>query len=809
MQTSSQPILRDIVLVGGGHSHVVALKAFAMRPIAGVRLTVICTDVDTPYSGMLPGYVAGHYTYDEVHIDLGKLCAFAGARFYKNAVTGIDRAAKKVLCSGRPAVDYDVLSINIGSSPQTRSVLGANEYAVPVKPIAQFNERWLALLARAEAHEAASPPLRIAVVGGGAGGVELLLAMQHRMQQGLSHAAAAKPSFSLLTDGKTILPTHNKSVQAQFARVLQSRGVAVHLNTPITQVSLQDGSQGSLQVGPYQLHSKDQTFAFDEVMWVTQAGGAPWLATTGLALDARGFIEVNDCLQSVNDESVFAAGDIANMVNHRLEKAGVFAVRQGMPLAENLRLAVAGKVLKPYRPQTSWLALISTGNKQAVASRGAVWGALTSLGLGGLNASGALLWRWKDWIDQRFMRKFNVRAEDFAAMATAAPSPFDRLRANGVGVQQSADVKLTSEESLQAISAIAMRCGGCGAKVGATVLSRALGSLNPIDRDDVLIGLHAPDDAAVVRVPAGSAMVHTVDFFRAFIDDPYVFGKVAAQHALGDIFAMGGQAQSATAIATVPPGLEAKVEATLRDMMAGAVEVLNDAGCALVGGHTGEGKELALGFAINGLVDIAADTTSLSTLLPRTMTKGAMKDGDVLILTKPMGTGTLFAALPQGVAKGRWIEAALVSMQQSNRLGAACLLSFGATACTDLTGFGLLGHLVEMTKPSGVDAEIHLSALPLLDGAEECVAAGVTSSLQAANVRLRRAIKNQAAFVNHPRYPLIFDPQTAGGLLASVPANQADACVEELKALGYTRTAKIGRVLAMGDAVEAITLVDF
>jgi selenide, water dikinase len=759
MQTSNQPILRDIVLIGGGHSHVVVLRAFAMKPIAGVRLTVICTDTDTPYSGMLPGYVAGHYTYDEVHIDLGRLCAFAGARFIKAEVTGIDRIAKKVLCKGRPAVDFDVLSINIGSSPQTKNVLGASEYAVPVKPIAQFNERWLALLARYSANPASG--LNIAVVGGGAGGVELLLAMQHRMP---------RAAFSLFTDAAAILPTHNTSVQRRFAQVLAERDVQVHLNSPVTK----------LNAG--QLHSKDQTFSFDDIMWVTQAGGAPWLADTGLTLNSRGFIEVNDCLQTTSDASIFAAGDIANMVNFRLEKAGVFAVRQGMPLAENLRRTVLGKTLKPYRPQRKWLALISTGDKLAVASRGV------------LSFSGAWVWRWKNWIDQRFMRKFNVKTEDFAAMAASPQSSNELL---------STSVKLTSEESLQAISAIAMRCGGCGAKVGATVLSRALGSLNPIDPDDVLIGLHAPDDAAVVRVPAGQAMVHTVDFFRAFIDDPYVFGKIAAQHALGDIFAMGGQAQSATAVATVPPGLETKVEATLRDMMAGAVEVLNDAGCALVGGHTGEGKELALGFAINGLVDIAPDGITL----PRTMTKGAMKAGDVLILTKPMGTGTLFAALPKGVAKGRWIEAALVSMQQSNKLGAACLLAYGATACTDLTGFGLLGHLVEMTKPSGVDAEINLAALPILDGAEECVATGVTSSLQAANVRLRRAIKNQSEFVNHPRYPLIFDPQTAGGLLASVPSNKVDACIAELQQLGYVHTAVIGRVLAMGDAVEAITLV--
>jgi selenide,water dikinase len=362
---------------------------------------------------------------------------------------------------------------------------------------------------------------------------------------------------------------------------------------------------------------------------------------------------------------------------------------------------------------------------------------------------------------------------------------------------------LSAEESLQAISALAMRCGGCGAKVGATVLSRALAELKPVARDDVLIGLDAPDDAAVVRVPPGQAMVHTVDFFRAFIDDPYVFGQVAANHALGDVFAMGGEPQSATAVVTVPPGLESKTEDLLRQMMGGAMEVLNAAGCALVGGHTGEGKELALGFAINGLVD-----DDLHTVLR----KGGLTPGDALILTKPIGTGTLFAAYPQAAQlpmfRGRWVTEALGHMVQSNQAGARILMAHGATACTDLTGFGLLGHLVEMTKPSGVDAELWLSALPVLPGAEECVAAGISSSLAPANVRLRRALRNQEAFVNHPRYPLLFDPQTAGGLLASVPQAQVDACVADLKAAGYTHTAVIGRVLPQGDAVESVGLVE-
>jgi selenide,water dikinase len=217
----------------------------------------------------------------------------------------------------------------------------------------------------------------------------------------------------------------------------------------------------------------------------------------------------------------------------------------------------------------------------------------------------------------------------------------------------------------------------------------------------------------------------------------------------------------------------------------------------LVGGHTGEGSELALGFAINGLIDEN---------LVSVMRKGGMQPGDVLILTKPIGTGTLFAAHARLAAKGRWIDAALQSMVLSNRKGAQCLREFGATACTDLTGFGLLGHLVEMTKPSGVDAEINLGALPLLDGALETVAAGIVSSLQPANVRLRRALRNQEAFAQHPRYPLIFDPQTAGGLLASVPAHRGNACVAALKALGYPHTAIIGRIMTQGEALEPIVL---
>lgn len=756
MQSGGQVVLRDVVLVGGGHSHVGVIKRFGMRPLPGVRLTVICSDTDTPYSGMLPGYVAGHYGYDEVHIDLRRLAEFAGARFYRDEVIGLDRDQRQVLCRHRPPVAYDRLSINIGSMPAVGLVEGAFEHAVPVKPIRRFNERWLALLERVCRYGGRTT---IAVVGAGAGGVELTLAMQYRLRGELQRRGRDPDelSFHLFAAEREILATHNARVRRSFERVLTERGVVVHRAAEV------------VRVDPGRLWTRGgETLAADEVVWVTQAGGAAWLRETGLALDTAGFIEVHASLQTVSDPLIFAAGDCAAMVGRPLEKAGVFAVRQGPVLADNLRRSVLEQPLRLWRAQRRWLALISTGGRYAVASRAA------------MHAEGAWVWRWKDWLDRRFMARFG----DLVPMA-------------GQPRRQRSPVPLAENEALQATSALAMRCGGCAAKLGGTLLSRVLAALRPLERADVLIGLRAPDDAAIVRVPAGKALVHTVDFFRCFIDDPWLFGRIAANHGLGDIFAMGAEAQTATAIVTLPPGLETKIEDTLLQMLSGAIAVLDEAGCALVGGHTGEGSDLALGFAINGLID-----ESLAGILR----KGGMRPGDVLILTKAIGVGTLFAAHARLRARGRWIDQALAVMAQSNGPGARCLREHAATACTDVTGFGLLGHLVEMVRLSRVAGEIVLDDLPVLDGAVETSEAGIVSSLHTANLHSRRYLRDPQQASGHPHYPLLYDPQTAGGLLASIPPESADACLRALRALGYDQAACIGRVLPADEHAEPICL---
>ena len=748
------PVVKDLVLIGGGHSHVAVLKRFGMKPLPGVRLTMITRDVHTPYSGMLPGYIAGHYQFNEIHIDLRLLANFAGARIYHDEAVGIDHENQKIICKDRPPVAFDLLSVNIGSAPHMH-VTGAVEHAMPVKPINNFVAQWEGLLTRLRV---SSSNLNIGCVGAGAGGVEILLAIQHRLRPTLAMVGetAEHIKFHLFTDSNDILMSHNPAVRLRFNKILANRGIEVHKRSKVVGVT-----EGAIEC------ESGCRFVLDEILWVTAAAPAAWLKNdTNLRLDKSGFIAVKDTLVSVSHPNIFAAGDAASVAAYPRPKAGVFAVRQGLPLAENLRRALTGKSLKPFKPQKDFLSLISTGDRYAIGSKwmGAV--------------EGAWVWRLKNWIDFRWIWKYKKLPE----------------------MGETGEVKiaagLADAGAIREISSIAMRCGGCGAKVGTDVLARALQTIDPIKRPDILIGLNEPDDAAVVEVPQGKAMVHTVDFFRAFVDDPYIFGQVAANHALGDIFAMGAEAQSALALASVPFGPEAKVEETLFQMMSGASRVLAEAGTALVGGHTSEASELALGFSINGLVD-----------KDKILRKSGMRPSDKLILTKPLGTGTLFAADMRGEAKGHWIDKALISMINSNKNGSEILFARGANSCTDVTGFGLLGHLVEMAQSSGVDVELKVDSLPLLDGALDCCKRGIFSSLQPQNIRLRRAIRNsENGAHNSELFPLIFDPQTAGGLLASVPEGNATDCINILRNSGYPNASIVGQILPQSNHLEPITL---
>lgn len=722
---STDAITTDVVLVGAGHAHVIALRSFAMRPIPGVRITLITRQVHTPYSGMLPGLISGHYEFDDVHIDTAPLTRLAGARLYQSEVIGIDTDNRRVLCENRPPVPYDVLSIDIGSTPGGASIPGVGEHAIPVKPIDSFLISFDAALERIVKNNGKA---RVGIVGGGAAGVELALALDTRLRADVAAAGgdASALSFTLLAGGSTILPSLASGLRSRLERIMGERGIRVVTDARVTQI---DRPLVQLEGG--------QPVALDEVFWATQAAAAPWLAASGLSLDPHGFIAVDDTLRSISHEGVFAAGDCASMIGRTLPKSGVYAVRQGRYLADNIRRTVQGKALRYYRPQRDALYLVSTGGRHAVGTRN------------GVSFEGGWAWRWKDRIDRAFMRQFS----ELPAM-----DPAGELSA--------------------------MRCGGCGGKVSAPVLSQALGDVVPVERPEVVVGLHARDDAAVVDTGGARYSVHTVDYFRTMIDDPYLFGRIAANHALGDIYAMGAEPLTALAIATLPHGPTAKTQVLLADLMSGANEILADAGCALVGGHTSEGAELALGFSVNGAV-----------ARRELLRKSGCVPGTVLILTKAIGTGTLFAAHMRGRAKARWVMNALDHMGSPSRKAAEILRAHNALAMTDVTGFGLVGHLAQMLEASGAGARIEIDRIAVLDGAIETAAAGELSSLHADNALMRQVIANAGQVERHPKFQLLFDPQTAGGLLCALPKADADRAVDALHAAGYHDAAMIGRVV--------------
>ena len=317
-----------------------------------------------------------------------------------------------------------------------------------------------------------------------------------------------------------------------------------------------------------------------------------------------------------------------------------------------------------------------------------------------------------------------------------------------------------------------MLCGGCGAKVSADVLNQVL-------RDNG-VGVDSLDDAARYEPPPGVTMLHTVDALKSFVEDSYLFARIATEHALSDIYAMGGVPVNALAVISVPQGTPEAVRSTLQQVVAGVRDVLDDASVKLIGGHTTQGAELNVSLAVNGTVEAVLE-------------KRGARPGDHLVLTKPLGTGTLFAADMQYQAKGVWIKNALRVMQQSNQKAGALLKQYGASSCTDVTGFGLAGHLSEMLGSSGYSAGLKLDAIPVLDGAVVTVNR-IKSTLHEGNQRSIGATEMSS----HPTFPLLFDPQTSGGLLAAVAAEDSADLVAELQTAGYESACVIGEILEMG-----------
>ena len=710
MQTSLPE--RDLVLLGLGHTNAHVLRMWRMAPLDGVRLTCISDFSTATYSGMLPGTLAGLYPPGRMTIDLVRLCAAAGARFLQTEVTGLDIEGRQLRCRDRPPVPFDVLSIGIGSVPKVIET-ASDAAVVPIKPMQTFLERLDERLDRL----AGPAPIQIAVVGGGAGGVEIAFCLP-------AHIARRWPDarfqLAVIDGGSEILPGANSRAIRLARRELERRGVELILNRPVGRVS-----EGKLYF------ADGSTRSVDLAIWSAGAAAPPLFAKLGLPRDEQGFLLVRPTLQTAADAPIFVVGDSGTCPEYPRPKAGVYAVRQGPILWQNLQRMLRGEPLVEYRPQQGFLSLMATGDGRAILS------------YKHLAAHGRWCWKVKDYIDSRFMDKF----QDYRPREMAVAPPASPLAQR--------------------------RCAGCGSKVGSSVLSKVLARLDVPASEHVLLGLEAADDAALIR-PTSRPMIATVDFFPAFLDDPYVVGRVAALNAMSDIFALGGRPLAALAMVTVPPGGLRQQEQLLYELLAGGLHELRTAGATLAGGHTIEGDQLTIGFTLLG------DSDS-----PGPRLKSGLRPGDKLLLTKPLGTGILLAAQMRAACRAEWMESLVATMLASNERAAHLAAEFDVGGMTDVTGFGLAGHLLEMLRASRASAKLDLPTVPLLPGVVELVSQGIESTLALANRAAEAEIeRTPVAADSHPpidaAYAALFDPQTSGGLLIGVRPSDVDAFLAQM-----------------------------
>lgn len=695
------PIFKDLVLVGGGHSHALVLRKWAMNPLPGVRITLISPQTMTPYSGMLPGLIAGHYSFAQTHIDLVKLSLWANIRFIQDSVTAIDVENNILQLKNRPALEFDAVSIDIGSTPN-QHIEGSAEFTTPIKPISEFYQRWNLIQQQAQENQIKS----LAVVGGGAGSVEVIMSIAFKLQH-----SPPPLQYHLVTASEDILSGYNRSVINKVKQQLKKYNITIHHSTRVEKLS-----QGII-------HCQDaEPIYVDEIIWCTQAAGSTWLQKSQLECDDAGFMKVRQTLQSLHYDHVFAAGDIANMVADPRPKAGVYAVRQAPVLFDNLRALLLNKSLVEYKPQDGFLSLLALGEKQATGSKYL------------FSFSGSWVWRWKDSIDVKFMQQFH------------------QLPVLSMSVETMINPQLIDDEEKNEQHDPLKRCAACGAKVGADILQQVL---NEVMGD----AYYQPRDA--VQISHNAEIIYqSVDALKAPIQDVWLFGQIAVIHALSDLYAMNLKPESAQVLISLPYASKNVQKRQLKSLLQGISMQLEGLQCRFLGGHTSEASELSVGIVVNGVQQ------------EKTFQKQGLKPGDKLVLSKPLGTGLILAAAMQAECDGEVFNQAITSMLQPNEQPANLLSQLNVQACTDVTGFGLLGHLNELCQASSCAASINLNAIPLLLGVEELVVQNIKSSLYSQNRKALEAQQWPDAITRQARFNVLFDPQTSGGLLAGIPATE-------------------------------------
>ena len=712
----------QLVLAGGGHSHALLLRRWAMRPKQRPKglVTLVSRSSTTLYSGMLPGLIAGLYSHDQVAIDLRRLAEEAGVAFAQAEIQGLDLASQTLQLDGRLPLPFTQLSLDVGaiSRPIADDRSLSADSLVPIKPL----EPALAFL---ESQNGNSPePFH--VVGSGLAGVEVAMALRHRWPTRPIHLLA-----------------RIDRLDRRLARALREAEVHVEYqptDAPAT-TALATMSAGLICSG-------------------SRAPG--WLAASGLPCCSRsGRVLTNNQLQVIEHPELFASGDCGLIDRDRRPPSGVWAVRAAIPLAHNLEAACKNQPLRPWTPQRKALQLLG-GFEGGRLTAWALWGSL-------MLGPHPLLWRWKQRIDRRFMQRFQASAMS-KAEASADGDP--------------------------------MLCRGCAAKLPAATLEAALTSAG-------VGGLAtAPEDAALVptkETGPRAPLLQSVDGFPALISDPWLNGRITALHACSDLWACGASVQSAQAVVTLPLTSPSIQQDLLAQTIAGIRSALDPQQAELIGGHTLEDRNPAPNPCSLGLqLVLSVQGSPSQSFWP----KRGLQAGDQLLLSRPLGTGVLFAAAMAGAAAPEHLDTALTQMQTSQHPLVQQLNDLEQEhpeqihAATDITGFGLLGHLGEMLGGSGtatppLQIQLNANRIPALPGALALLAAGYASSLAPANRRAWSLLDPQEPDGQRPAVclhlgednvtskdrqallELLVDPQTCGPLLISVAPTFAESLLRQ------------------------------
>lgn len=702
IQIEEIPITNDLVLIGGGHSHLSVLMKLSKKPLNGNRITLITNEIDTPYSGMIPGYIEGIYSWRDSHIDLYRLCLKLNVRFIHAEVERVSAHEKEIYFKDRPKIKFDVLSINTGIQSNNREIKGAAKYCLPVKPISKLTNNFLNKITNFKS---------IAFIGGGAGSVELALAIKKRF---LNINQDIK--ITIITGKRGLLSTFPQKTKLTSLKTLEKFKIDIIEYKRV------------LEVKPKQIILSDKSILkIDKAILSTNSMTPKWLAKSDILLTKDNYILVNKSFQT-NYKYVFASGDVIDFNNQNLKKAGVFAVRSGKPLAINIRKFILGKKLVEYKFNKNYLALIGTSKRSAIATKY------------NLTFNSRFFFYLKKYIDQNFIKKFS----DFRIRKKFT---LDALKTDVLNIFVKHKEKITDENDI-------MQCKGCAAKVPLNALKQAL------PKDIV----STSEDA--VSVPGHPELYQTVDMISSIITDPFLLGKIAANHSISDMVSVNSKITSAMMILQLPLS---KTEINSRDLeqvLLGANEIFKTIDCPLIGGHTmiGKDKDPIIGFSILG---------QKQKKIKIVKNRRKIKTKDLLILTEKIGSGLIFAGINNYLIDSYFQIDVIKQMIKGNLNFGKISNQLNILSMTDITGFGLANHLLNLIKRdnSKTGLTIYPNKIPLFEGVNECLNKDIKSSLFKSNYDIAQKdiiYKRDKSKLDN----ILYDPQTVGGIAFIIPQEE-------------------------------------